>query len=89
MIVLVYLPIAHVLLALLAAVADARVGHLDAHFLAEEALQRIRRVDPAVGVEHVFGNVLGVYAVDGVAHVLARRHDQAKRYQQYHCDRIV
>lgn len=89
MVVLVYLPVAHVFLALGAAVADAGVGHLHAHRLVEEALQRVGGVDPAVGVQHILGDVLGVDAVDGVAHVLARRHDQAERDQQDDGDRVV
>ena len=31
-------------------------------------------VYPAVGVDHVLGDVVGVDAVDGVAHVLRGRH---------------
>lgn len=89
MVILVDLPIAHILLAVLAAVPDAGVGHLHAHLLLEEALECVGGVDPAVSVEHVLGNVLGVDAVDGVAHVLARRHDQAERDQQDHRYRVM
>lgn len=44
---------------------------------------------PAEGVEHVLGDVLGVDAVDGVAHVLAGRHDEAERDQDHDGDAIV
>lgn len=89
MVVLVYLPVAHIFLPFLAAVADARVGHLDAHLLVEEAPQRIGGVYPAVGVEYVFGDVLGVDAVDRVADVLPRGHDQTERDQQDDGDGVV
>ena len=39
-------------------------------------------MDPAVGVEHVLGQILAVNAVDRIADVLARRHDQGERDQQ-------
>lgn len=90
MVVLVYLPVAHIFLPFRAsAVADAGVGHLDAHLLVEEAAQRVGGVDPAVGVQHVLGDVLGVDAVDGVADVLPRGHDQAERDQQDDGDGVV
>lgn len=89
MVVFVDLPVVHVLLALLATVPDAGIGHLDAHLLVEEALERVCGVDPAVGVEHVLRDVLGVDAVDGVADVLARRHDQTERDQQDDRDGVV
>lgn len=89
MVVLVYLPVAHVFLPFLPRVPDAGVRHLHPHLLVEEALQRVRGVDPAVGVQHVLWDVLSVDAVDGVAHVLARRHDQAEGDQQDDRDGVV
>ena len=89
MVVFVDLPVTHIFLPALEAVPDARVRHLHAHLLAEEALERVGGVDPAVGVQHILGDVLGVDAVYGVADVLARRHDQTERDQQDHRYRVV
>ena len=63
--------------------------YLDADFLEVGAVDGVRRVDPAVGVEHVFRNILGVDAVDRVAHILSRRHNQAERQQYHHRDAVV
>lgn len=89
MVVLVYLPVAHIFLALLPAVADPRVRHLHAHLLVEEALERVRGVDPTVRVQNILRDVLCVDAVYRVAHVLPRRHDQAERDQQDDGNRVV
>ena len=55
---------------------DAGMGDVETDSLPKGARNRVRRVDPAVGVEHLFGNVLGVNAVDGIADVLLGRHDE-------------
>lgn len=44
---------------------------------------------PAEGVQDVLRYVLGVDAVDRVAHVLPGRYDQAERDQDQHGDRVV
>ena len=60
---------------------DARMGHVEANPFPEGTGDRVRRVDPAVGVQHVFRDVLGVDAVDGVADILPGRHNQAEGQQ--------
>lgn len=65
------------------------VRHQDSYFLAERGLDGVSGVYPAVRVEHVLGYVLGVHAVDRVADVLARRHDQTEGHQDHHCDAVV
>lgn len=87
LIVLINLPVAEVLLAL--AVADTRLGHLHADFLIEETLQGVRRMDPAVSVEHILGNVFGVDTVDRITDVLPGSHDEAERYQYNHRDGVM
>jgi hypothetical protein len=46
-------------------------------------------MDPAIGVKDVLGDILGVDAVDGVADVLSRRHDETERQQNHHRDAVV
>ena len=46
-------------------------------------------MDPAVSVENVLRNILGVDAVDGVADILSRGHNQAESQQYHHRDAVV
>lgn len=46
-------------------------------------------MDPAVGVEHILGYVLGVDAVNGISDVLSSRHYQTERDQYDDGDGIV
>ena len=48
----------------------AGMGHIDPDPLPEGAGDGVGGVDPAVRVQHVLWNVLGVNTVDGVAHIL-------------------
>ena len=41
---------------------------------------------PAVGVDHVLGDVVGVDAVDGVAHILARGNDHREGEKDHRAD---
>lgn len=50
---------------------------------------RERGVYPAEGVEHILGYLLGVDAIDGIAHVLPGGHYQTERYQYGHGDGVV
>jgi len=61
----------------------------EADLLEVGAVDGVGRVDPAVGVEDVLGDILGVDAVDGVADVLSRRHDETERQQNHHRDAVV
>lgn len=72
-----------------AGVVHAGVRDADAHLLLERLLNGVRRVYPTVRVEHVFRYVLGVHAVNRVAHVLAGGDDQAERGQQHHGQAVV
>ena len=55
---------------------NAWVCHIEADALPEGTGDGICGMDPTVGVEHLLRNVPGVNAVNGIAHVLLRRHDQ-------------
>lgn len=68
---------------------DARIGHLDADPLVESASHRVRGMNPAVGVQHVFGNVFRVNAIDRITDVLSGRHDQTERDQDQNRYRIM
>ena len=46
-------------------------------------------VDPAVGVQHILGDVLGVDAVDGVAHVLPGGDKEREGEASHHRDRVM
>lgn len=70
-------------------ITDARVRHLGADLLQEQALERVRRMDPAICVEDVLWNVFGVHTVDRIADILARRDDQRERHQHHDSDRVV
>jgi len=67
-------------------VTDTRIWHFLAGLLEEHAFERIRAVNPAVSVEHIFRYVLGVDAVNWIADVLSRRHNQRKGYQHHDGD---
>ena len=54
----------------------ARVGHVYPDALPEGAGDGVRGVDPAVRVQHVLGDVLGVDTVDGVTHILPEEFQQ-------------
>lgn len=85
LVVFVLLPVNDLALA----VADARVGHLAADLLLEEALERVRGMYPAVCVQHVLRYVFGVYTVYRIAHVLAGGDDQRERHEYHDGDRVV
>lgn len=63
--------------------------HLIADLLKVGTVDRVGGVDPAVGVEDVLGDILGVDAVDGVADVLSRRHNETEGQQDHHRDGVV
>ena len=46
-------------------------------------------MDPAVSVENVLRNILGVDAVDRITDVLPRRHDETEGEQDHHRDAVV
>lgn len=56
-------------------VADAGVGDGDARLLIEVVLDGVGRVNPAVGVQNILGDVLGVHAIDWIANVLPSGYD--------------
>lgn len=82
LVVLVDFPIAHIFLSpFLTTVPYPRVRHFHSNLLVEETLQCVRGMDPAVRVQHVFRNVLGVDAIDRVPNVLPGSYNQTERYQ--------
>ena len=68
---------------------DAGMWDLEAHLLEVSAVNCIRTVDPAVRIQYVLGDILGVDAVDRVAHVLSRRHNETEGEQDHHRDAVV
>lgn len=46
-------------------------------------------MDPAEGVENILRYILGVNAIDGIAHVLPSGHNQAEGQQYHHGDAVV
>lgn len=70
-------------------IVDAEEGHFQALSLSVRRGYRVRAVYPAVSVQDVLGQVLAVYAVDGIADVLAGRDDQGERYQQDHSQAVM
>lgn len=70
-------------------VVDSGKGHLVALLLLVGGGNGVGAVYPAVGVEHVLGQILAVYAVDRIADVLAGRHYQRERDQQDYRKAVV
>jgi len=50
--------------------------------LPEGTGDRVRAVDPAVSVQHVLGDILGVDTVYGIAHVLSRGYNQGEGQEE-------
>lgn len=65
-------------------VVDAEEGHFRALPLPVRRGDRVRAVYPAIRVQDVLGQVFAVYAVDGIADILASGDDQGERYQYDH-----
>ncbi len=65
------------------------MGHLEPDLFQVGTVDRISRMDPAVGVEDVLGDILGVDAVDRIADVLSRRHNETERQQDHDRDAVV
>ena len=63
--------------------------HLEADFFQVGAVDGVGGVDPAVGVEDVLGYILGVDAVDRIADILSRCHNETEGQQDHHRDTIV
>lgn len=70
-------------------VVDAGKRHLRAFSLVVRRNDRVRTVYPAIGVQHVLGQVLAVNAIDWIAHVLTSGDDQRERDQQDHGEAVV
>jgi hypothetical protein len=51
---------------------DARMCHVKPNPLPEGTWDGVGGVDPAEGVQDLFGDVFGMYTIDGVAHVLQK-----------------
>ena len=55
---------------------DARVGHVQPHPLPEGAGDGVSRMNPAVGVKDILGDVFGVNTVNGIAHIPGKHSKQ-------------
>ncbi len=65
------------------------MGHVNANPLPKGTGYRVRGVDPAVCVEHIFRDVFCMHAVDWVADILPRRHDEREGQHEHHGDGVV
>lgn len=65
------------------------IRHFLAGFLQEHAFQRISAVNPTISVEHVFGNIFCVYAINGIADILTRRDNQREGNENHYGYAIV
>jgi len=68
---------------------DTGMRHINADSLPESTGDGVGGVNPAVSVEHIFGNVLGVNTVNGVAHVLPGGDDERKGQQAHHREGVM
>ena len=66
-----------------------RVGHVDAHPLPVGGAEGVGGVDPAVGVQHLLGDVPGVNAHDRSPHVLAAGDDECEGEEDDGGDLVV
>jgi len=62
---------------------------INADPLPEGTGYRVRRVDPAVRIEHILWDVFCVNTVYGVAHVLSCGHYERERQQAHDSERVV
>jgi len=65
-------------------IVDAGKGHFVAFFLSIGRGYSIRAVYPAVSVQDILWQILAVYAIDGIADVLASGDDEGECCQQDH-----
>lgn len=70
-------------------IVDAEEGHVHVLLLVVRRGDRVCAVYPAICVQDVLGEVLAVYAIDGIADVLASGDDQGKCYQYNHSETVV
>ena len=68
---------------------DPRMGHLVPHMEGQGPRYRVRRMDPTVEVEHVIRHIIGVDAVDGIAHILAGGDDHRKGEEDHRANAPV
>ncbi len=57
------------------------MSHIEPDPLPEGTWDRVGRVDPAEGVQDLFRDVLGMNAIDGVAHIL-KKTDKLLRHSK-------
>lgn len=68
---------------------NPRMRHIDPNPLPKGTGNRICGMDPAIRVQNVFWNVLGVDAIDRVAHILSGGDDQGKCQQTHDSECVV
>ena len=68
---------------------NARVSNINTNPLPEGTGDGVGGVDPAVRVQHVLGDFLGVNTVYGVSHILARCGDDRKCQEEGNCGGVV
>ena len=68
---------------------DARVRHVNAYPFPMGGREGVGGMDPAVGVEHVFGYFFGVHAHDGGTDVLAGGDDEREGQKGHHRHPVV
>lgn len=70
-------------------IVDAGKGHFQAFFLPIRSGYSVRAVYPAISVQDVLRQILAVYAIDGIADVLAGGDDEGERYQYDHSEAVM
>ena len=62
------------------------MGNLASNMQGQGSWDGISGMDPAVEVEHVVGDIIGMDTVDGVAHILARGNDHREGEKDHRAD---
>lgn len=75
--------ISPLVLLIVSACHDTRVGHVPAHVQGEGPGNGVGRVDPAIQVEYIVRNIVCVNAVDGIANILSCGDNYRERQQDH------
>ena len=63
---------------------DAGMGNVDTNPFPKGTGYGVCGVNPAIGIEHIFWDVLSMHTVNGITHILSSGHNQRKSQHKGH-----